>query len=116
MRTEGTAARTRNLPAPALALAARIRNNSTIHTPSRRCSDATRRDLPASARTCFPVTEARHAFTVACPRCDAELTVEFKKPANPPEAGQPPYDLLVKPGRCPARPRHPRAAKEEEGR
>jgi hypothetical protein len=46
----------------------------------------------------FPVTEARHPFTVACPRCEAVLTVEFKKPATVPEAGQPPYDLLVKPG------------------
>ena len=28
----------------------------------------------------FPVTEARQAFTVACPRCETEMTVEFKKP------------------------------------
>src|SRR6185503_4156150 len=49
----------------------------------------------------FPVTEARHAYTVACPRCEADITVEFKKPAAPPEAGQPPYDLLVKPGALP---------------
>ncbi len=49
-------------------------------------------------KTSFPVTEARNAFTVACPKCDAEMTVEFKKPASPPEAGQPHYDLLVKPG------------------
>ncbi len=46
----------------------------------------------------FPVTEARHAFTVACPRCETEMTAEFKKPAAPPEAGQPPYDLLVRKG------------------
>lgn len=45
-----------------------------------------------------PVVEARAAFTVACPRCDAEMTVEFKKPAVPPAPGQPPYDLLVRPG------------------
>ena len=49
----------------------------------------------------FPVTEARHAFTVACPKCEAELTAEFKKPATPPEAGQAPYELLVKPGALP---------------
>lgn len=55
----------------------------------------------ASCPTCkaaFPVTESRTAFTVACPKCDAEMTVEFKKPAAAPEAGQPHYDLLVKPG------------------
>lgn len=46
----------------------------------------------------FPVTEARHPFTVTCPRCEAMLTVEFKKPATVPEAGQPPYELAVKPG------------------
>lgn len=46
----------------------------------------------------FPVTEARHPFTVACPRCEAALTVEFKKPAVPPEAGEPPYEVAVKPG------------------
>jgi hypothetical protein len=44
------------------------------------------------------VTEARHPFTVTCPRCEAMLTVEFKKPATVPEAGQPPYELAVKPG------------------
>jgi hypothetical protein len=49
----------------------------------------------------FPVTEARHAYTVACPRCEAELTAEFLKPATPPEAGQPPYDLKVKAGALP---------------
>jgi hypothetical protein len=49
----------------------------------------------------FPVTEARHPFTVACPRCEAELTAEFKKPATAPEAGEPPYDLLVKSGALP---------------
>jgi hypothetical protein len=49
----------------------------------------------------FPVTEARQAFTVPCPKCEADLTIEFKKPATPPEAGQPPYDLLVKPGALP---------------
>jgi hypothetical protein len=48
--------------------------------------------------TSFPVTEARHAFTVACPRCDAEMTAEFRKPTAPPEAGQPHYELLVRPG------------------
>jgi hypothetical protein len=65
----------------------------------------------------FPVTEARHAFTVACPRCEAELTAEFKKPATPPEAGQPPYDLLVKSGALPgtvAPPPVPRKKKEED--
>lgn len=46
----------------------------------------------------FPVTEARHPFTVACPRCEAALAVEFKKPAVPPEAGEPPYEVAVKPG------------------
>ncbi|HEY1191112.1 MAG TPA: hypothetical protein VGE74_25990 [Gemmata sp.] len=46
----------------------------------------------------FPVTEARHAFTVACPGCDTEMTVEFKTPAKPPEAGQPHYELVVTPG------------------
>lgn len=49
----------------------------------------------------FPVTESRQAFTVACPKCDIDLTIEFKKPATPPEAGQPPYDLLVKTGTLP---------------
>ena len=49
----------------------------------------------------FPVTEARQPFTVPCPKCDTELTVEFKKPATTPEAGQPPFDLLVKPGSLP---------------
>jgi len=49
----------------------------------------------------FPVTEARQAFTVVCPRCEAELTVEFKKPATVPEAGQPPYELHVTPGALP---------------
>ncbi|QJW95940.1 hypothetical protein [Frigoriglobus tundricola] len=49
----------------------------------------------------FPVTEARQAFTVACPRCDADMTVEFKKPAAPPDAGQAPYDVVVKPGALP---------------
>ncbi len=55
----------------------------------------------------FPVTEARHAFTVACPRCDAEMTVEFRKPAAPPEAGRPHADLLVKPGALPTAPTAP---------
>lgn len=49
----------------------------------------------------FPVTEARHPFTVACPRCEGDLTVEFKKPATTPEPGEPPYELLVKPGALP---------------
>ncbi len=49
-------------------------------------------------KSSFPVTEARNAFTVSCPKCDTEMTVEFKKPAVAPEAGQPPYDLLVKSG------------------
>lgn len=49
----------------------------------------------------FPVTEARQAFTVVCPRCEAEVTVEFKKPATTPEAGQPPYELHVKSGALP---------------
>src|SRR5215471_4864430 len=54
-----------------------------------------------SCKHMFPVTEARQAFTVACPKCETDLTVEFKKPATPPEAGQPPYDLLVKSGALP---------------
>ena len=65
----------------------------------------------------FPVTEARHAFTVACPRCEAELTAEFKKPAVPPEAGQPHYELLVKAGALPgntAPPPVPRKKKDED--
>ncbi|MBN9118827.1 MAG: hypothetical protein J0I06_06655 [Planctomycetes bacterium] len=65
----------------------------------------------------FPVTEARHAFTVACPRCEAELTAEFKKPATPPEAGQAPYELLVRPGALPgttAPPPPPRKKKDED--
>lgn len=49
----------------------------------------------------FPVTEARHPFTVACPRCEGDLTVEFKKPATTPEPGEPHYELLVKPGALP---------------
>src|SRR6188508_2252483 len=49
----------------------------------------------------FPVTEARGAFTVPCPKCEADLTIEFKKPATPPDAGQPPYELLVKSGALP---------------
>ena len=49
----------------------------------------------------FPVTEARNAFTVLCPRCEIELTAEFKKPAAPPEAGQPPFDLVVNKGGLP---------------
>jgi hypothetical protein len=65
----------------------------------------------------FPVTEARHAFTVACPRCEAPLTAEFKKPAVPPEAGQPHYELLVKPGALPgntAPPPVPRKKKTDD--
>jgi hypothetical protein len=65
----------------------------------------------------FPVTEARHPFTVTCPRCEAMLTVEFKKPAAAPEAGQPPYELAVKPGAAPdataAAPR-PKKRKEDD--
>ena len=61
-------------------------------------------------RHTFPVTEARQAFTVACPRCDSDMTVEFKKPAAPPEAGQPPYDLLVRAGALPGAPAPPPAA------
>ncbi len=65
----------------------------------------------------FPVTEARNAFTVACPKCDAELTAEFKKPVAPPEAGQPPYDLVVKPGALagnPVPPPVPRKKKDDD--
>jgi hypothetical protein len=65
----------------------------------------------------FPVTEARHAFTVACPKCEAELTAEFKKPTTPPEAGQAPYDLLVKPGALPGTvvpPPVPKKKKDED--
>src|SRR5688572_21554476 len=65
----------------------------------------------------FPVTEARHAYTVVCPRCETDITVEFKKPAAPPEAGQPPYDLLVKPGALPgttAPPPPPRRKKDDD--
>ena len=71
----------------------------------------------ASCPTCrhpFPVTEARSAFTVACPACDAEMTVEFKKPAAPPEAGQPHYDLLVKPGALAAAPAPPPARRKKD--
>lgn len=49
----------------------------------------------------FPVTEARHPFTVACPRCESHMTVEFKKPATAPEPGEPHYELRVKPGALP---------------
>jgi hypothetical protein len=55
----------------------------------------------ATCPTCahaFPVTEARHAFAVACPKCDAHMTVEFRKPAVAPEPGQPHYDLFVQAG------------------
>lgn len=71
----------------------------------------------ASCPTCrhpFPVTEARSAFTVACPACDAEMTVEFKKPAAPPEPGQPHYDLLVKPGALAAAPAPPPARRKKD--
>src|SRR4051812_15130768 len=54
-----------------------------------------------SCKHIFPVTEARQPFTVPCPQCETDLTVEFKKPAAPPEAGQPPFDLLVKKGALP---------------
>ncbi|MDY3553562.1 hypothetical protein R5W24_002665 [Gemmata sp. JC717] len=56
---------------------------------------------PACQAT-FPVTESRTAFTVACPHCDAEMTVEFRKPAAPPEPGQPRHALHVTPGALPA--------------
>jgi NPCBM/NEW2 domain len=49
----------------------------------------------------FPVTEARHPFTVSCPQCDGDLTVEFRKPSVQPEPGDPHYELLVKPGALP---------------
>jgi hypothetical protein len=49
----------------------------------------------------FPVTEARHPFTVSCPKCDGDLTVEFRKPSVQPEPGEPHYELLVKPGALP---------------
>lgn len=38
------------------------------------------------------------AFAVMCPKCDAHMTVEFRKPAVAPEPGQPPYDLFVQAG------------------
>jgi hypothetical protein len=50
----------------------------------------------------FPVTQARGPFTAVCPRCEIELTLEFQKPAKPPEPGQPPYDLVVRKGGLPA--------------
>lgn len=65
----------------------------------------------------FPVTEARHPVTVACPRCEAELTAEFKRPAAPPDAGQPHYELHVAPGALPgtvAPPPVPRRKKEDD--
>src|SRR5262245_48197243 len=65
----------------------------------------------------FPVTEARHAFTVVCPRCEGLFTAEFKKPNVPPEAGQPPYELLVKPGALPGNttpPPVPRKKKDDD--
>ncbi len=49
----------------------------------------------------FPVTEARHAYTVACPQCDSQMTVEFQKPSAPPPPGEPPYELLVRAGALP---------------
>src|ERR1044071_7412859 len=54
-----------------------------------------------SCKHVFPVTEARQPFTVPCPECETELTMEFKKPANTPDARQPPFDLLVKKGALP---------------
>lgn len=57
---------------------------------------------PACAHP-FPVTEARQAFAVACPKCDSAMTVEFRKPAAAPEPGQPHYDLFVSAG-APAAP------------
>lgn len=59
----------------------------------------------------FPVSEARGPFTVPCPRCETDLTVEFKKPAAPPEAGQPPYDLVVRKGALPDAPAVPQPSK-----
>jgi hypothetical protein len=47
----------------------------------------------------FPVTEARHPVGVQCPGCDSELTAEFRKRPTPITPGQPPYELLVAPGR-----------------
>ncbi|MBY0457681.1 MAG: hypothetical protein K2V38_10110, partial [Gemmataceae bacterium] len=46
----------------------------------------------------FPVSETRGAFTVECPKCDAAMTAEFKTPDNPPEPGQPPFELVVRKG------------------
>ncbi|MBM3982701.1 MAG: hypothetical protein FJ304_21005 [Planctomycetes bacterium] len=54
-----------------------------------------------SCSNVFPVTEARGPFTVPCPRCETDLTVEFQKLSVPHEAGQPHYDLSVKPGKLP---------------
>lgn len=70
----------------------------------------------ATCPTCthpFPVTEARQAFTVACPKCDTDMTVEFRKPAAAPEAGQPPYDLLVRKGALPGAVAPPAAPKKK---
>lgn len=65
----------------------------------------------------FPVIESRTAFTVTCPACDAEMTVEFKKPAAPHEAGKPHYELLVTPGALAdqaAPPPKPKRARDED--
>lgn len=50
------------------------------------------------------MVESQQAFTTTCPKCDADMTVEFHNPATPPEAGQPHFDLLVKPGAPPISP------------
>lgn len=66
-----------------------------------------------SCSNVFPVTEARGAFTVPCPRCETDLTVEFRKLTVPHEAGQPHYDLSVKPGKLDAPPAAPAPTKRK---
>jgi len=85
-----------------LALAVRIRNNNFTPDTTSQVFLPMPQDVkcPKCAHL-FPVTEVRQAFTVECPKCDADMTVEFKKPATPPDAGQAPYDVVVKPGTLP---------------
>jgi hypothetical protein len=47
----------------------------------------------------FPVTQARHPVEVACPGCETDLTVEYRKRPSPVDPGIPPYELLVKAGK-----------------
>jgi hypothetical protein len=47
----------------------------------------------------FPVTQARHPVGVDCPKCDTGLTVEFRKRPAPVDPGEPPYEVLVEPGK-----------------